>query len=124
MKTEVGTFSLNSSSATILLEDDTLNIKGIYFQVSTNSTTTSEESSGFTDGVRNRSKSTLVSSTLRESKRSSTYCITHYKDVSGTATRKIASKVAANGLDTPGEFSLDSDNYDATISIDYWVVGD
>lgn len=124
IKVETGTFSINTSSATILLSDDTLNIKGIYFQISTNSTTTAEESTGFTDGARNRAKSTLVSSSLKESKRSNVYCITHYKDVSGTATRKVAAKIPSGGLSTPGEFVIDSDNYDATISIDYMVVGD
>lgn len=124
MKVETGTFSVNSSSATILLEDDTINIKGIFFQIGADSTTVAEESSGFTDGTRNRAKSTLVTSSKRESKRSTTYCITHYRDVSGTTTRKIAGKIAAGGLSTPGEFAMTFDNYDVNIPIDFTVVGD
>lgn len=123
MKVEVNTFSLNNSSATILLEDDTINIKGIYFQVAPTSST-GESSTGFTDGTRNRAKSLLVTSTQRKSYRSNNYCITHYKEVGGVPTCKVAAKIATGGLSTPGEFELTVDYFDATINIDYMVIGD
>lgn len=122
MKTEVGTLTADNSDVTVILEDDTLNIRGICFEVSPNSTSVGEASTGFSDGTRNRSKSLLVTSTKRESKRSSTYAITHYKDVSGTTTRKIAGYITY--ISTPGEFTLHFDNYDTAYPIDYFVLGD
>ncbi len=124
MKVEAGTFSANSSSVTALLNDDTLNIKGILFQISPDTTVTSEASTGFSDGMTNRSKSLLVTSTKRESHRSTTYSVLHYKDISGTSTRKIAGKLATGGLTTAGEFTMDFTNYDASIPIDFMVYGD
>lgn len=124
MKAEVGSFTVVSSPMTVLLDDDTINIKAIHFSVSSTDNTQAEASTGFTDGTRHRSKSTLVNSTKRVSRRSTTYAITHYKDVSGTVTRKIAGKPTATGLATAGEFELEFDNFDVNQSIDYLVVGD
>lgn len=123
MKTETGSFSVNTSSITVLLNDDTINIKSIFFQVGKDSTTSAEESSGFTDGVSHRSRSTLISGSLKESKRSTAYSIIHYRDVSGVSTRKIAGKVVTGGLSTAGEFEMSFDSYDVNTPIDYMVIG-
>lgn len=123
MKTEVGSFTPNSSVCIVGLNDPTINIKALFLQISPNSTSVAEGSSGFTDGVATRSKSSLVTSSKRESKRSTTYAITHYQDVGGVTTRKIAGKPSAGAFGIVGEFSLDFDNY-AAISIDFMVIGD
>lgn len=123
MKIEVGSFTPNSSTVIVGLNDAALNVKGVYLQIAPNSTTTAEESTGFTDGANSRSKSSLVVGTKKESKRSTTYAITHYQDVSGVTTRKIAGKPAVGAFSTPGEFTLTFDNY-AAISIDFMVIGD
>lgn len=124
MKVEVGSFTVVSSPTTVLLDDDTINIKGIFFQTSPDSTSQGEASTGFTDGLRHRAKSILVNGAKRESKRSTSYAITHYKDVSGTTTRKIAGKPTATGLQTAGEFEMQFDNFDSNQSIDFMVYGD
>lgn len=123
MKTESKSFTPNSSTVVVSLDDPTINVKALFLQVAINSTTSAEESTGFTDGVNARSKSSLVAGSKKESKRSTTYAITHYQDVSGTVTRKIAGKPAAGAFGTTGEFTLTFDNY-ASIPIDYMVIGD
>lgn len=121
MKTEVGTCTADISDITVILDDDTINIRGIFFQISP-TTSTGEASTGFSDGTKNRAKSLLVTNTKRESKRTTSYAITHYKDVSGTTERKIAGYLT--DISTPGEFSMHFDSLDATIPIDFMVVGD
>lgn len=109
MKSEVGSFVPNSNSVTVLLNDATLNVKGIFLQVASTSLTGSVIT-GFTDGVENRSGAP----------RSTTYCIQGY---SGT-TLKVAGKSVAGGLSTPGEFTLSFPVFDGLTKIDFTVVGD
>jgi hypothetical protein len=121
MKVETGSFTPTGTTSVILLDDDTLVVKGIWLQISPTSST-GEASTGFSDGTRHRAKSLLVTSTKRESKRSTTQAITHYKDVSGTTTLKIAGK--PTDLSVPGEFEMTFSTYDPSISIDFMVVGE
>lgn len=121
MKVEVGSFTVSSTNVLIDLNDYTMNIRGISFQVSPTTTSSAEASTGFSDGVRNRAKSTLVDSTKRESYRSTTYAITHYKNVSGTSTRKLAGYVTTL---SQGEFGMTFDNYDSTLTVDFIAYGD
>lgn len=123
MKVEVGSFSPASSTVVLLLDDSTINVRGIHFQISPTSTT-GEASTGFSDGTRHRAKSLLVISTSRTSKRSTTNAITHYKWVSGAATLKIAGKPTETGFSTPGEVEMTFSTYDPSISIDFMVIGD
>jgi hypothetical protein len=109
MKTEAGTFSVNSSSATILLNDTSFNVKGLFLQT-TSPAITGRIATGFTDGVTNRSGPP----------RSTTYCLTAY---SGT-TRKVACRSVAGGFSTPGEFTLAFDDFDPAIPFDFIVYGD
>ncbi len=124
MKIATKSFTPNSTNVTVLLDDDTLVVKGLFLQISPDSTTRGESSTGFTDGTNARSKSLLITSSKRESKRSTTYAITNYQDVSGTTTRKIAGKPAAGAFGTAGEFSLTFDDYDGITPIDYTVIGE
>lgn len=121
MKVETGSFTPTGTTTVILLDDSTINIKGVYFQISPTSSI-GEASTGFSDGVRHRSKSLLVTSTKRESKRSTTNAITHYKDVSGATTLKIAGK--PTDLSVAGEIEMTFTTYDPSISIDFMVIGD
>lgn len=123
MKIETGSFTPSGSTVVLLLNDGSLNVKGIQFQISPTSSV-GEASTGFSDGVRHRAKSLLVTSTKRESKRNISNAITHYKDVSGTTTLKIAGKPSASGFSTPGEVELTFSTYDPSISIDFMVIGD
>jgi hypothetical protein len=102
MKTEVGSFSANSSSVTVLLNDGTLNVKGIYFLF--------PNGSGFTDGITNRS--------MQGSNKSTTYCIDCYNGAT------LQDAAYATSLSTAGEFTLHFDNYLATVPIYFMVVGD
>lgn len=122
MKFEVGSFSANSSTATVLLNDGTLNVKGLFFSVTPTTTGSAEHSSGFDDSSTHRAESTLVDSTKHESYRSNAYGITHYRNVSGTTTRKLAGYVT--DLSTAGQFSMNFDNYDASLVIDFVAYGD
>lgn len=123
-KVEVGSFNVFTSPMTVILDDDTINVKAIHFQVCPTGTT-GEASTGFTDGVKHRAKSLLVTSTKRESKRSVTYGITHYKDVGGVTTLKLAGKPTAGGLGVAGEFELEfAAGFDSSIPVDFMVIGD
>ncbi len=124
MKSEAGSFLSTGSTEIIVLNDDTINVKAIFFQISKNSTSTAVASTGFSDSIANRAKAILEDSSKHESKRSTTYSILHYENVSGTVTLKIAGKVPANGFSTTGEFVVDFDNYDSTWPIDFMVIGD
>jgi len=103
MKVEVGSFSANSSSVTVLLNDSTLNVKGIYFTVPSGG-------SGFTDGTTNRS--------MQGSTNSTAYCVNCFNG----ATHQLAAY--ATSLSTAGQFSLHFDNFLATVPIYFMVVGD
>lgn len=121
MRVETGSFSPTGTTTVILLDDSTINIKGVYFQISPTGTT-GEASTGFSDGTRHRAKSLLVTSTKRESKRSTTQAITHYKDVSGVTTLKIAGK--PTDISIPGELEMTFATFDPSIAIDFMVIGD
>jgi hypothetical protein len=120
-KVEVGSFTVNSGTVSVSLDDYTMNVRGVSFQVTPSTTSSAEASTGFSDGVKNRSKSILVDSTKRESYRSTTYAIMHYRNVSGTSTRKLAGYVT--GL-PQGEINMTFDNYDATLTVDFIAYGD
>lgn len=122
MKSEAGTFTPNSSSVTVLLNDNTLNVKALFLQIGKN-TAVGEGSTGFTDGVTNRSKSILINSASRSSRRSTTHCITHYDYISSTVQAVIAGRAVSGSFSTPGQFTLPFDIYSA-IPIDYIVIGD
>lgn len=121
MKVEVGSFTVNSSSVSLTLDDYTLNVKGIFFQVTPSTTSSAEASTGFGDGVSHRSKSILVDGTKHESYRSSTYDIMHWRNVSGTSTRKLAGYITSL---PQGEINMTFDNYDATLTVDFIAYGD
>lgn len=123
MKTEVGSFSAASSTVVVLLNDSSINVKGVYFQISPISTT-GESSTGFSDGTTSRAKSLLIVSTHRESRRSTVNAITHYKWENSSTTLKIAGKPSATGFNTTGEFEMTFSTYDPSISIDFMVIGD
>lgn len=109
MKTEVGTFSAGSNNVTVFLNDTTLNVKGIFLQISPLGIT-SNPTTGFGDGITNRSGCPL----------DMTYCITAY---SGT-TNKLAGKTTSTSFSTPGQFSMYFFHYDPSYNIDFMVVGD
>lgn len=121
MKVEVGSFTPNSASTTVYLNDSSLQIKGIRFRVTKNSTSTVYFSEGFSDGTTNRAASILESSTKHESKRSTSNSITHYEDVSGTTTLVQAGVIT--DISTAGEFSMNWSAYNAT-SVDFEAIGD
>lgn len=109
MKTETGQFLPNSNSVTVLLNDSTMNVKGLFLQVASSSITGSVIT-GFTDGIKNRSGAP----------RSTTYCIQAY---SGT-TLKVAGKSVTGSFSAPGEFTLSFPTFDGLTYIDFMAVGD
>lgn len=109
MKVETGQFLPNSTSVTVLLNDSTLNVKGLFLQVASSSIG-GGVITGFTDGVKNRSGAP----------RSTTYCIQVY---SGT-TLKVAGKSTTGSFSTQGEFTLSFPTYDGLTYVDFTVVGD
>ncbi len=120
MKVEVGSFTVNSSSPTYFFNDANFQAKGMQFITSKTLSNASEGSIGFSDGVRNRAKSNVVSSSNKDTRQSTSHCIYHYSDVSGTITQKMAGKIATSGLSTVGEFSMTFDSYDSSYSV-YFV---
>lgn len=119
MKVEVGSFTPASSSVTVILDDDTLVIKGLEFKISKTGSNVNF-SSGFTDGTTNKAEFTLYD-TVKASGRTSSYCIYHKADVSGTATVKLAA--IPTSLDT-GEFTLNFANYDNSYTVDFMAFGE
>lgn len=103
MKCEVGSFSANSNNVTILLNDSSLNVKGISFIVPNGG-------SGFTDGTTNRA--------MQGTNKSTTYCVNCYNG----ATLQLAAY--ATSLSTAGQFSLHFDNYLVTVPVYFMVYGD
>lgn len=122
MKIETGTFSASSNSVVILLEDEDMVVRGVTFIVGYDGASSTGGMLGFTDGVRNRSNQS-VTSTI--SKRSTTYCVQYYKNVSGSASRKLEGRASYDGLSPePGQIALWFDYYDPSISIDFMAIGE
>lgn len=121
MKTEVGSFT-PSASSTVTLDDDTFQVKGIFLEVSKNGSNVNL-GSGFSDSIKNRAIFSL-DDTIKDSGRSTTYCVLTKKNVSGVSTISNAGKVITNGFSVAGEFSMSFDNVDNSQTINFIVVGD
>lgn len=115
--TEVGSFTRGATgSATILLNNSFIP-SIIEFDISARFGTNEVDvrrSSGWTDGTRKRTMSIYASSTLRGTRETNSYAITHYVDVSGTLTKKISGNVTAMGL---GQFDVNFDTVDSNYTI-------
>lgn len=120
-KTEVLSFTPAGTPTTVLLNDPTLQVKGVHCQITKNSTTAQYNSTGFSDGTRHRALSSFSTSTKRESKRSTTASITHYEDVSGTTTKLLEGY--PSNISTAGQIEFTFPTFSA-IPIDIMVVGD
>lgn len=118
MKVEVGSFTPASATATIVLDDSTINVKFVHFQVSKNGSNVNF-SSGFSDSIKNRSAYATYNAS-KKSGRSTTYSIYHYD----ASTLKLAGKIPSTGFDTAGEFTINFDNYDNTYTVDFVVIGE
>jgi len=121
MKVERGSFTVNSSNVGILLNDDTINVTDIWFQVVHASSGTSGASSGFSDGTDEEAQSVLAYDSTSVTNSSSSYAITHYKRVSGSNVLKLAGNVT--DLSTPGEIYMSFSTYDPSLTVKFLAKG-
>lgn len=121
MKIEVGSFTVSGGTFTTYFDDDTLTAKSIIFVSGKDSTTGTNLSIGATDGIKERSLSSLYD-TSKKNDFDATYSVLHYLNVSGTATRKVALRDI--DLSTAGQFSGVADSYDVTVPIMFIAIGE
>lgn len=121
MKTESGSFT--PQSTTILsLDDATMDVKGVYFQVRKNGSNINV-GTGFSDSIKNRGGYNL-DDTVKDSGRSTTYSIMSNKNVSGASTIANRGKVDTNGFATTGEITMSFANVDNSYVVDFFAIGD
>ena len=121
MKIEVNSFTPASNVVIVSLDDPTIDIKAMHFQVTKNGSNING-STGFSDSIKNRARYMLDSS-IKDSGRSTAYSVLHKADVSGVSTTKLAGKVVTNGFSITGEFEMYFDNYDNTYLVDFMAIG-
>lgn len=121
MKVEVGSFTPQLGGNTLFLNDDTLTVSSLFFQVSKNGVNVNG-STGFTDGIKNRGKYVL-DDTIKSSGRSTSYSVYQYANVGGVATQKLAGKCAITDLYQQGQFGITFDVCDMAYTIDFIAFG-
>jgi len=113
MKTEAFAFSADASTKTIVLDDDTLQVKGAVFMVMKDGTNVNIGS-----GVASPGKNfggAVSYNTSKSSDQDNSKCMM----ARDNTTVKVAGSVDADGFDTVGEISMSFSSYDAT----YRVIG-
>lgn len=108
------TFNLNNSGLTPAMIEFEVGPR-----VSTNETDV-RRSSGWTDGARQRTISVYADGSLRATRQSSSYCIMHYVNVSGTITKKFSASIVSMAA---GQFVLNFDVVDTSYQIFVKVTG-
>lgn len=78
-------------------------------------------SSGWTDGNIECAISIFDDGTLRLTRESGSYCITHYKNVSGTPTKVLSGSIVS--FDAGGAFTIDMDVVDSSYPIRFTAFG-
>lgn len=121
MKTEAGSFTPQAST-TLVLNDDTMDVKGVYFQIRKNGSNVNV-GTGFSDGSANRGGYNL-DDTVKDTGRSTTYSIMSNKNVSGASTIANRGKVDSGGFSTTGEIQMTFDNVDNSYTVDYFAIGE
>ncbi len=122
MKTECGSFTPSTSGVTLVLDDDSLVVKGVFFQICKNGTNING-STGFDDSIKHRAKYCLRD-TIEDSGRTTSYSMYHKKNSGGVATVAVAGKVITNGFANAGEVGMSFDTADTSYSVEFMVVGD
>lgn len=122
MKTEVGSFTPSTSGVTVVLDDSSINVKGVFFQICKDGSNVNG-STGFDDSIKRRGKYAL-DDTVKSSGRSTSYSMYHKYLSGGVATNAVRGKVAANGFATAGEFVTSFDTAVAGFTVDFMVIGD
>jgi hypothetical protein len=122
MKTETNSFTPTSGPCTIVLDDDTMNVKGVYFQVRKNGSNVNV-GTGFSDSIKNRGGYNL-DDTVQDSQRSTAYCVFNNKLSGGVSTTANRGKVNANGFSATGEIDMTFDNVDNAYTVDFFAIGD
>lgn len=122
MFSEASSFTPTSANTTVVLNDTALVVKAIWFQYQKVSGSQSAESTGFTDGVNNYSKWSVVTSSKREGGLSSANALYFREDVSGTTTDKVIGGCTTGAFATPGEFIFTASQYVA-VSVQFIAMG-
>lgn len=121
MKAEVSSWTPGGTGTrTLLLNDDTINVKLITLWIGTTGNRVSF-SYGSSDGSNHRSVSVLDDSPVIRTE-STTYAITHYKKTSNALDRIIAGYVTS--FSTTGEVQFYFDDADLGYPLMYSVIGD
>lgn len=116
MAVEIGSFSKGSvGNATVLLNSGSTPV-GVEFWVANRAATNETDirwSRGFMDGTNQFAQATF-NSTADGTRSTTSKCIMHYIDVSGTATLKVQGTFVSFGA---GQFVVNMDTVDANYSI-------
>lgn len=107
----------------LVIPDSSFVPKAIHLQIGIDSNI-AETSTGFSDGVTHRASSVYANSSIRRSRRSTDYAITHYRIVGSDFTKTLSGKVKSDGFDTPGIIGLEFDTCLETTSVDFIVYGE
>ena len=118
---EAFSFTPSTSGNTVLLNNSALNVDFIFCQVSKNGSNVNE-STGFSDGTRHRAVYTL-DDTVKDSGRTTSYCIYAHKNNGGTSAVAVAGHPGANWNTTAGEFIMAFDTADSSYTVDGYVLG-
>lgn len=121
MKVEKFSFAPNIAGNTLVLNDDTLQVKAITLTV-TKTGSTVAQGSGHDDSIARGGQCVL--GTPENSDRSSSYSIFIKKDVSGTATNAVRGKVGGAGFSNVGEIEFTFDTADSGYVVDGLAFGD
>lgn len=126
MKVEVlSTTVVTTGNKLLVLTDPTMVPKSIHVLTGVNADTAAISSTGFSDGVRERSVAMYSSMTKgTRSRRSLTHSIKQYRVNNGVFTEVLSGKVKSDGFDNPGILGLEFDVCEQTTSLDIIVYGE
>ena len=123
MATAVGSFAIGSTG-NLTISSLPFTPTAIEFTISADTSgaenTIAHFSTGRTDGTNSSSESILVTSALTLTRRSNSYCLTHYNITSGSSYRTISATFVSFGTNS---FTLNFDRANVNFSIDFVIHG-
>jgi hypothetical protein len=122
MKAEPFSFTPSTSGNTIILDDDTLEVKYILTQICKNGSNVNA-STGYDTIAKKRAKYCLNDS-IKDSGRTTAHSCYHKKDNGGSPAVVVQGRVASGGFSTPGEIVFEFDTADSSYTVDGLAVGE
>jgi len=123
LKFETGSFTPTGQLVTVVLDDGTLSIKGISFRISKDGDNINF-GAGSSDSIKNKGEVIFYDGAIKRTAISSTYSILSFTNVNGATNRTIAGYVDDDGFDTPGQFTVNFDNFNTGYTVHFDVIGE